>query len=684
MASSIFQFTGEWTAPTGVTSVTVECWGGGGAGGGDAQTNPNVGGGGAGGAYARKVVSVTPGNTYTVTVGTGGAGNLAADGDAGTASWFSTAGTVYAEGGAGGSFILTGGAGSSAASIGDVVYRGGSGALGVSPSTPGAGGGGAGSLSNGNDASGTTPGAEAYEAGGRGGYASGFTFGGGGGGAYRNDPESIAAGGAGARGLVRITWDEAPLDYSEITADVRTSAPDDTFAAEAPSSDIGAMQPLPGSTGFAANLYAPEVVEPDEYNAGLIGTGWLKSLAGLPEPASTAVAAALEAGITVTATVTGELPTGDTALDAAITVSAAAAADITTAITAAASVTASATTSAALTTAIALVAADTQLFSSDFTGSAGDLGAPDWTQQGNSTVSRNGGGGARTLGTDRAVAWPTLVEFPADQWAEATITAIGTLGANSGVMVRVQTGDANGTERGYGFRTGNSGAAYNLFKYTTSSILLVTTTVIPVVSDRIRIEVFGNRIRGYVNGTLVAETTDNDFATGKPAINFFSTVGTSDDFACGALGPRVVAASTPALTTAIPLASSVAASATTNATLTTSILAAGVLLGPITTAASLTTAIQPAASITATAATAADLTAGGISISSVTGAISGAGRFYHGEAVVVLGTAFGSAGELLVGGYVQSPTSWTSGQIDFTANVPDEAYYNIRVTRHAA
>ena len=63
--------TTSWTAPAGVTSATVQAWGGGGAGGG-ATGNPAEGGGGAGGQYAIKVIAVTPGNSYTVVVGAGG------------------------------------------------------------------------------------------------------------------------------------------------------------------------------------------------------------------------------------------------------------------------------------------------------------------------------------------------------------------------------------------------------------------------------------------------------------------------------------------------------------------------------------------------------------------------------------------------------------------------------------
>ncbi|MGZ8257433.1 MAG: glycine-rich domain-containing protein, partial [Gallionella sp.] len=57
-ATDTFPSSGTWTAPAGVTSATVEAWGGGGAGGG-ATGNPAKGGGGAGGQYASKVVTVS-------------------------------------------------------------------------------------------------------------------------------------------------------------------------------------------------------------------------------------------------------------------------------------------------------------------------------------------------------------------------------------------------------------------------------------------------------------------------------------------------------------------------------------------------------------------------------------------------------------------------------------------------
>ncbi|MEK7499832.1 MAG: glycine-rich domain-containing protein, partial [Patescibacteria group bacterium] len=55
-----------WTVPSGVTSVTVQVWGGGAGGGG------TLGGGGGGGAYSTSTVAVTPAEDIDITVGSGG------------------------------------------------------------------------------------------------------------------------------------------------------------------------------------------------------------------------------------------------------------------------------------------------------------------------------------------------------------------------------------------------------------------------------------------------------------------------------------------------------------------------------------------------------------------------------------------------------------------------------------
>ncbi|MBI2094465.1 MAG: hypothetical protein HYT88_07085, partial [Candidatus Omnitrophica bacterium] len=72
-----FATSGAFMAPEGVTEIVVQAWGGGGGGGGSADLQPGCargGGGGGGGGYVHGVVEVTPGVTYTVTVGDSGAG----------------------------------------------------------------------------------------------------------------------------------------------------------------------------------------------------------------------------------------------------------------------------------------------------------------------------------------------------------------------------------------------------------------------------------------------------------------------------------------------------------------------------------------------------------------------------------------------------------------------------------
>lgn len=77
--SQTFNSSTTWTAPTGVTLVSVIAAAGGGGGGGGAQTSTSaghysMGGGGGGGQVIRQSLPVTPGTTYAVTIGAGGAG----------------------------------------------------------------------------------------------------------------------------------------------------------------------------------------------------------------------------------------------------------------------------------------------------------------------------------------------------------------------------------------------------------------------------------------------------------------------------------------------------------------------------------------------------------------------------------------------------------------------------------
>ena len=216
--SQTFTATGSFTVPAGVTSITVECWGAGGGGGGASTTNPCAGGGGGGGSYARSIISVTPGNSYTVTVGTAGtAGAAGATGGTGGYSWFYSSSTILAAGGTGGVGVTTGSGsggsgGSTSSSIGTTLYAGGNGAAGVSTTGGGGGGGGAGNSNPGGAASGSTGGTGGVTGGGNGANgqtgngngSAGTVPGGGGSGARRTSGNRT--GGAGSRGQIIITY----------------------------------------------------------------------------------------------------------------------------------------------------------------------------------------------------------------------------------------------------------------------------------------------------------------------------------------------------------------------------------------------------------------------------------------------------------------------------------------------
>lgn len=158
---------GTWKCPQGVTNIQVEAWGGGAGGrGSSAGTKGFVGGGGGGGAYAkRNSITVVPGNTYTFTIGSGGAQNNNGGNTTATINGV----TITAEGGKTAStanLFSSGGSGGLASnSVGDIRRNGGNGGNGNgSSSGPGSGGGGgggsaAGSGGNGNNGgNGTTGG----------------------------------------------------------------------------------------------------------------------------------------------------------------------------------------------------------------------------------------------------------------------------------------------------------------------------------------------------------------------------------------------------------------------------------------------------------------------------------------------------------------------------------------------
>lgn len=212
--------THSFTVPAGVTTMKVECWGAGGGGQGGS------GAGGGGGEYAAEpALAVTPGNSYSYTVGTGGAGGPGGVGgpgsNGGDSSFTGNAVTVRGHGGHGSNSSFTsGGSGST-----NTTHHGGGSS---SSSTTGTGSGGAGGGSSAGTATGGTAGSPNSGAtggaggtapsgggnGGHGGNGTGTTgtagtagsAPGGGGGTGGAGSSSNSAGGAGANGQVRLTY----------------------------------------------------------------------------------------------------------------------------------------------------------------------------------------------------------------------------------------------------------------------------------------------------------------------------------------------------------------------------------------------------------------------------------------------------------------------------------------------
>lgn len=128
----VLSSSGTWQAPAGITSVLVQAWG---AGGGGSGFNGSTGGaGGGGGEYAAGSLNVTPGSSYSFTVGTSAAGGNGGS----TVMHGDSSSSITAHGGsAGSSDGSTGGAGGTG-SAATTHFDGGAGAAG----SGGPGGGG--------------------------------------------------------------------------------------------------------------------------------------------------------------------------------------------------------------------------------------------------------------------------------------------------------------------------------------------------------------------------------------------------------------------------------------------------------------------------------------------------------------------------------------------------------------
>jgi hypothetical protein len=82
----VFNSSGTFTVPTGITKVMVELWGGGGGGGGGGSSDTSLtyggtGGGGGGGGYVKDILNVNSGESISIIVGNGGSGGPGGSGN---------------------------------------------------------------------------------------------------------------------------------------------------------------------------------------------------------------------------------------------------------------------------------------------------------------------------------------------------------------------------------------------------------------------------------------------------------------------------------------------------------------------------------------------------------------------------------------------------------------------------
>lgn len=192
----------SWVAPAGVTSVSVVAIG--------APSDAYNSGGGGGGLGYKNNISVTPGSSYTVVVGTPGTGGAGS----GTASYFICTATVSGCGGVysgglayGGSYTGTGGGSGGSGGTNAGAYSGGGGAGGYAGSggrggnsSVGCGSGQAGNSGSGGGGGGGGGGASNYGGGGGGGtglLGQGSSGTGGAGGSAGGGNGSGGAGGSG-------------------------------------------------------------------------------------------------------------------------------------------------------------------------------------------------------------------------------------------------------------------------------------------------------------------------------------------------------------------------------------------------------------------------------------------------------------------------------------------------------
>lgn len=203
--SRMFTVSGTFDVPLGITKVYLTMIGGGGGGTGSLTGGSSSGGGGGAGAYKiNHPFAVTPGGTYTVTVGAGGAGGAVNNnGGTGGATSFDSVSVAGGQGGQGADGGVGAGTGfnaSASVSTASVAGGGQTSIGGNGAARNGAEGGGGGGSPFGSGASGGTSG-NGYD-----GIVGTANTGVGGGGGAGGKPSVNAIGGNGGSGFVLVMY----------------------------------------------------------------------------------------------------------------------------------------------------------------------------------------------------------------------------------------------------------------------------------------------------------------------------------------------------------------------------------------------------------------------------------------------------------------------------------------------
>jgi len=149
--------------------------------------------------------------------------------------------------------------------------------------------------------------------------------------------------------------------------------------------------------------------------------------------------------------------------------------------------------------------------------------------------------------------------FTADQYSEADlIIGSSTAGQYTGVNVRANI-EGPSLYSWYKLETVSSATQVRVLTLKDNKIAAEYYATIPGglktnTTYKLRLEVSGTTIKGYVNGALLINVTDNNIANGKPGLNIYGGQTWLDNFSAGNLGAAPPVNPTPTTPTPTPTA----------------------------------------------------------------------------------------------------------------------------------